>query len=79
MVGSILEQQLSLQIGGHSKYVIPFQQLLADLGPNRAWIQGTASGMPLRVNDIRPEFLLKALHEGNHHNHNVNPQSHANY
>ena len=34
--------------------------------------------VPLGVNYVVPEFFLKSLHEYDHHNHHINPQSHTN-
>jgi len=33
----------------------------------------------LSINYIGPEFLLKALHESDHHNHHIHPQGYPDH
>ncbi len=79
LIITILQKHRSLNVGRCGINLRVIDELLADRLPLLGLPQGERPGMTLSINNILPEFVLEALHESHHHNHNIYPQRHSNH
>ena len=73
-----MEKKLRMKIRSNGFYSFGIQHEFWNFLPTRIPSHRNCPGMALVIDDVIPEFVLKPLHESNHHDHHVHTKSYPN-